>query len=563
MHTASSFGSSWISSSPSRNSPNRKSPARNGVRTPGRDVARRATVDKESPSQRLVLEFSQLLIRSDQEFNDRLDEATAAHARRHSEQLNKAALEHERIRQGAERECQRLILEQELERRKQEEEQQREIERVQREKAKQEADMRQRQLEAKQRQEEAARQEAEQKRQIQEAEARAKAQKEQEEALRQQKIQQEQAARKAQEAAAAAAAAERARIQASQQPSQVSQISAASTSASAVAAPQLEKSVSGATDVEKLHSRYLELHQRMKQFWKPFKKAAAEKGNPMKGPVGDMRRSLTQAAGQVTVKREDSKAVITKLRGILRQARDAGGPTIDIRPFIISYPIPPLANESEAQYPAILLYAFIWFEKLLIKQFDKEAPNEDGRIIQEAGAIAGSLFVDKEFLWKGIPMIDLLLAKYHKCCPILFGIRGDKRTAQGAARLGYVKISGVVPSVNEYHQRQEGLAAGFAAISLRLVPLPAIPASEYWRAITSICNIPSRDLYDGHFLVLKGLVKDYGKKFISMYGVQAKAVLRKALIDLPARAPEETKSTAPLVSVLAATWKKNGVLVLE
>jgi nucleoporin GLE1 len=520
----------------------------------------------------MVLEFSQLLIRSEEEFTSRLDQACAEHAQIHHEQLSKAALEHKKVRDGAELERKRLIAEQELQRQRREEEQRRELERIEQEKAKHEAEARQRQVEAKQREEAAARQAAEQKRQIQEAEDRLKAQKDREEAARkQQRLKQEEAARRSKEEAAAA---EKARTDAPKLPPQLPQAQQTpqapqapqSSSAPAIPNPTTQttttRNAPGATDVEEIHSRYLALHQRMKAFWKPFSKECAKKDNPLKGPVGDLRRDIRKVTGQVTVKREDSKAVITKLREILRRSLNAGGPTIDIRPFIISHPLPALSSESEAQYPAILLYAYICFEKFVIKQFDQEAANEEGRIISEVGAIAASLFVDKEFVWKGIPLIDLLLAKFHRTCPVLFGISGDMKTAEGRARLGLLPVGGEQISANYYHQRMLGLGLGYAAISLRAVATPAVPISEYWRALASICNIASQDLYSGHFMVLKGLVRDSAKKVVSFYGAQGKAILRHATIVLPRRAPERVSQEASLVRVLPEVWKAVG-LVLE
>jgi nucleoporin GLE1 len=301
----------------------------------------------------------------------------------------------------------------------------------------------------------------------------------------------------------------------------------------------------------------------MKDFWKPFRKGSAQPGNPLKGPVGDLRRDMRRTTGQVTVKREDSKVVITKLREIIRRARDVGGPTVDIRQFIISHPLPTLADEREAQYPAILLYAFICFEKTVLKQFESEAIHDDGRIVQELGAIAASLFVDKEFAWKGIPLTDLLLAKFHRVCPLLFGISGDMRSPAGMARLGLLPLgdTGAYLSTNDYQQRMQGMGAGYAAITLRAVAAPALPISEYWRALASLCNTPPEKISAGHYLVAKGLVKDSARKVIGFYGAQGRALLRQATIVLPGRAPQNLSETANLLSVLPDHWKLTGISV--
>jgi nucleoporin GLE1 len=81
----------------------------------------------------MALEFSQLLIKSDRDFNDRLDQNAADNAKVHQELLSKAALEHGRVREEAERERQRLILEMEQARARREEERKREIERLRQE----------------------------------------------------------------------------------------------------------------------------------------------------------------------------------------------------------------------------------------------------------------------------------------------------------------------------------------------------------------------------------------------------------------------------------------------
>lgn len=507
----------------------------------------------------MILELSQMMIQSTQEFNERLDHATAEDAKLHQQQLAKAAAEHERVRNGASMECERILLEQELEKRRKEEEQRKELQRLQQERARKEAEARQQEWETKRREEEAARQAAEHQKRLQEADDRVRAQREAEELARRQKMEQDTADRNAREAAVAAAAAKQAEARTAQAPTQLLQKPPPSVAPAPVTNQVTSQPVSA--DVENLHTKYLDLHKRMKEFWKPFKAECAVKGNPIKGAVGDMRRELRKAMGQITVKREDTRNVIRKIRDIITATRNAGGPTIDIRPFFATQSIPNLSNEADAQYPCILLYAYICFVKFAIKQFEQEAANEDGRIIAELGAIVASLMIDPNFVWNNVPMTDLLLAKFHRVCPILFGIRGNMETKEGQVRLGMLPVGGEAPAVNVYNQRMLGLAAGYAALSLRVVEKPAIPASEYWRALAFLCNTPSASLYGGHFMVIKGLLKDYAKKFITMYGRAGRAMILRATVTLPARAPANVVSTANLVSVLPDSWKMQGLVL--
>jgi nucleoporin GLE1 len=517
-----------------------------------------------SPSRRAQqAEFTLVLHRSQRSLYDRLDFEAAERAKAHDLELSQAAIKHESVLRGAQLERERLRLQEEHEKKEREEQQLRENERL-----------RQLTIEAQKRTEEAARKAAEQQKQLQEAEARLKAQKEQAEAAQKQQQQlqvaQRVAAAKAREEAAAA---EKLRAQQSQQPQQPPQAPQAPRIPPTVAQtppatrPQPVTSRQPAnTEVELIHSKYLELHRRMKAFRTSFAKQHANKQSPLKAVVGDMRRAMRLRMGQVTVDRKASVAAIAKMREeVFDKAKNTPGPVIDIRQFVISHPIPALSNEADARYPALLLYAFCVFTKSLLKQFEAEAAGDDGRIIQEMGLIAASLLADQKYMWNGIPMTDIVMAKYHNACPILFGLRATMDTPEGQARLGWKKIHGEDPQVSIYHQYMTGLGCGFAALSLRQFSgkTPAIPMAEYWRALASICNTPSENLYGGHFKVLQGLLRDYAKKFLLFYGAQARGVLRKATVDLPARAPPRAVDTANLVAVLKDGWLKNEKISLE
>lgn len=508
----------------------------------------------------MQLEFNLKLSISDRNFNNQLDQAAAERARLHEEQLARAAEEHAKVRRGAELELQRLTLEEEKARLRSQEEQQRAIEKLQKEKAEQQAEAQRRQLEAQQREEEIAKQAAEHQRKLQEAEARQKAQKEQEAIAEKHRKEKEEADRKAKDAADA----EKARVQqATQQAAQQSPVPAASA---VVAQPTAAAKIPVATQapndaINSIHNKYLELHKRMKDFRVTFWNENKKAGQPLKEPIGNARRNLRLKLGQINVARATSQAAIKSLRvDSFDIALNTPGPMVDIRPFLVNQTIPPLANEAEAQYPAFLLYMWIMFEKFLLKQFEKEASNEDGRIIQELGLIAASLFADQKYMWKGISLIDVLLAKMHHICPIMFGVRGSMNTVEGQKRLGWMPIDKQPATGEIYMQRIRGLSAGFAAMSLRsFKTVPALPMSEYWRCLVHVCNTPPADLYPGHFAILGGLLRDFYKKFLGFYGVQARGVLRRAVVDLPARAPERCKEAAGIISVFQEQWKKERV----
>jgi nucleoporin GLE1 len=552
MNTTASFSSSYMDGSPSR-----QSPTRNAVHSPRGSIVQDIY---SSPSRQIAIEFNLRLSISDRDFNEKLDQAGAERARLHEEQLAQAAEAHRKVLRGAELEVQRITLEEEQAQYRRQEAQQREIERLQREKAQQEADAQRRALEAKQREEEAARQAAEHQRQLRESEERIRAQREQEATAERLKKEKEEADRRAKEAADAA---EKARLQQASQPRQPAPTAApVATPAPITISLPASNAPATSANVDQVHADYLALHKRMKEFRVGFADQHKQKGNPLKQAVGDTRRNIRLRLGQINTDRKDSVAAIKRLReDSFNIALTTPGPTVDIRPYLISQDIPQLANDAEAQYPAFLLYMWICFEKFVLKQFEKEAASTDGRTIQEIGLIAASLLADQRYMWKGIPLTDIVIAKLHRICPMLFGIRGTMNTAEGRIRLGWLPIDKSSPSEEQYGQRMRGLGAGYAALSLRSfnAKAPAVPMSEYWRAIVSICNTPTDSLWPGHFALLYGLTRDYYKKFLTFYGAQARGVLRRATIDLPVRAPPRCKDAAGPVSTLPLGWAKENI----
>ncbi|KAK3203644.1 hypothetical protein GRF29_106g209626 [Pseudopithomyces chartarum] len=560
MNTSTSFSSSWLGSSPSRQSPSRQSPHRNGVRSPPAKIIREFY---ESPTKLLTLEYTQLLSNSDREFCKKLDEDAVRRASIHQEQLAKAAAEHKRIMEVSEREMEILRLREEAEQIRKNNEQQEELQRLKEENMKREVEAQKRQLEAKLREEQISREAAEAQKKQQEAAARARAEKEREEAARKKKEEDE---RRAQEAAAASQQPSLPQPQ-PVQPAAASSVTPAAAPTVAVAAPLPTQNASTQPSADKIqvHNKYLALHGTMKKFRKNMQEWARNKDNPLKPVVGDIRRNMNKRMGQITIDVNDSRNAINSIRAeCFQKAIDAGGPIIDIRPYLVSHQID---SEENAQYPQLLLYSWICFEKALISQWYNEASKEDGRIIGQLSLIAASLYLDANFMCKGgVPMTDTLLAKLHRICPMLFGIRGD--LGANRAGLGLDRIHPNEADMNRYSQLMTGVGAGYAAITHKKFGKkpPAIPISEYWRTVVLICNTPADALYPGHFLVLQGLLRDNVRKFIMTYGVAAMAVLRRATIDLPNRVPAVQPNTpearpglaaaASLVKVLPDVWQK-------
>lgn len=538
----------------------------------------------DSPSRQLLYEFSQMLINSDRDFNERLDLATAERAKLHQEELARAAAEHERVRQSAERARQRHLLEEQKRKKQQEDEENRALERARQEKLELEIASQKRKLEEQRREEIERKQAAERAKQLAENEARLKAQKQKEEAEEKRRAEQVESDRKASEAAAAVEKAraqqaqqtqQRALQKASQQPPQQppkpssgSTISLPSTSAPSSAslahATAASPLISSIAEREAHHEKYLGVHKRLKEFRKNMVDWSKQNPN-LKGQLGDARRSLRTRVGQITGARASNTATIAKIREALRSAANAGGPMVDIRRFIVS-PTPQLSNDSEAQFPGFLLYLLNHFAKSIIAQFVGEASNE-GKIIDAIGVIGISIFADEEFKWRGISLIDVLIAKFHAVCPVLWGIYGHENTQQGKQRLGWARAEpgGPFVTINVHNERMLGLGSGFASLTLRNFSknkkVNPWPNTEFWRALTWIVNTPSTDITSTHLIVLKSMLADHVEKFITIFGHVAVAALRTAVIDFPARAP--ASESANMLKVVPDVWKKNLHLTLE
>lgn len=501
-----------------------------------------------------------MLSHSDREFHKKLDEAAAKRASLHQEQLARAAAEHQRVMQEAERELERIHLEEETDRLRKAAVQETELQRLKEQKMREEAEAHRRQMEADIREQNIAKEAAENLKRQQEAAARTKALKEEADAARKRKEEEE---RKAKEAAAAPPPP----LVQQPQPTPPAKALPASTATVTSSTPVATQSAPSppSADIIQVHNKYLALHGKMKQFRKQFQEACKDKNNPLKPFVGDIRRNMNKRMGQITVEVKDSKEVATKIRTeCFQKAIDVGGPMIDIRPYLVSHQV---SSEADAQYPVLLLYAWICFEKALINQWYNEASKEDGRIINQLSLIAASLYLDPKYMCQGsVPMSDTLLAKLHRICPMLFGIRGDMRSNR--AGLGLDKVNNNDTDMNRYSQLMTGVGAGYAALTHKKPggKNPAIPISEYWRSVALICNTPADALYPGHFLVLQGLLRDNVRKFLVTYGTMAMAVLRRATIDLPARVPAlhsnvpEARpglaAAASLVKVLPDVWQK-------
>ncbi|KAF1989383.1 GLE1-domain-containing protein [Aulographum hederae CBS 113979] len=532
----------------------------------------------DSPTRQLYIDMAKLRVNEELRIKSELDERDLEVECQHLAELKRSAEEHARINQQAKTtynlhmaqlEARRLQEEADLKRRLEEQLRQNREQARAKERAEQEARDRERRE-----QEEHERRLREQK-ERQEREAReAREARERENKEEQRKAKEAQEARNAQEAREAQQAAEAAQAKSKPPPpagipTQASssasrpQHSAPKPPTSAASGPAASKVIEQLSDIhlrakqarEEIHRRYLEAHRELKNMRRNV--AAYGKQNPdFKKAVGEMRREITKVCGQISIetpgaqptnsKQSNNKQRTLQIKNILEDASKSSLFPLDIRPYIVSRPIPPHLNNENAKAPVLLLYLLNILAKVLIKQIIEEVSQRD-KVADPLAVMAVTIFSEPALCWNGISLIDILLAKYHLAAPALFGIYGKETTENGRARIGWARNgdgNGWIPE-QTHAERMTGLGRGFAAMSLRKFPSKwveqknPLPPHNFYEAIAGIVNVPPGEVTQTHFYLLKALTEEkWAGKFVGVYGKAAIAVLRHALVEFPSRAPK-------------------------
>lgn len=290
--------------------------------------------------------------------------------------------------------------------------------------------------------------------------------------------------------------------------------------------------------------RYLKIHQELKSLRKKLETLAKEPGSPLKGKMGDMRREIRKSMGQLTGGRGANSKPIGKIKDALRESLTGNipSPLVDVATFVSSPREPhPDAVHNGDQFPALFIYLMNIFSKSIISQFANEC-GASPKSADPIGVVAAQIFSDPAFQWRGGSMIDVLLAKLRRACPVLFGVRGTDRTVQGRAAIGWRRDGGSWMPEQMHFDHMAGLGAGFAAVALRdfskANKVNPYPPTHYWRALAGIVNTPAGQVSDTQFVVLKAMIDGHEGRFLQFYGSAGVAALRVALVEFPKRAPQ-------------------------
>jgi len=231
---------------------------------------------------------------------------------------------------------------------------------------------------------------------------------------------------------------------------------------------------------------------------------------------------------------------------------------VDPSAFMLSKPNPsPNAKYNGDTVPIQFIYFLNLFAKAITAQLLVEVgEGTNPEKADQIGIMAVSVFANLELLWRGTSMIDILMARIRKLAPAIFGLRGNEKTEEGRARLGWKRYGPNWAEKENHLARMFGLGAGYAAITLRNFANSSklkhpFPPYHYWQTMASIVSTPPEQASSTQYAILQGMTSGvYEGKFLAIYGSAARAALRIALVDFPSQAlPEHLNAARTLATV--------------
>lgn len=462
----------------------------------------------------------------------------------HNAALDKVAANHARVREEAEETLRKHLIAEEERRIRKEEEARQERERIEREKAEK----------LRRAQEEAARKEAERKaKEEEQRRAEAEAEKARKAAEEERKRREQEEKRKREEEA------------------QKAEREAAQRKADAAQANR-QKQLGGGrqTDEEtRTHLRYVELHQQLKKF-RQWIKDEGKNNPPVKQCAGDIRRSIKKCVGQIRGGKGANKPQLQEIKSTLDKAASIANPSVDVRHFL-AFPPEHITNlpDTETKVPALLIYGFNILAKSIISSLITEASLNPSHA-EPLGIVAAQIFSADSFLYRGIPMSDILWAKYRVTCPALWGFYGDQSTVAGKRALGWWREDSKDPTspfIREqgHVDRMTALGAGFSALTLRnfgkTTRKNPFPNTIFWHAIHKILSIPFSEIQETHVTLLASVLRSSAERVLGFFGAPGMAVLRRAIVDIPNSRREQTMAVHELRLLRELYWRDKNILL--
>lgn len=240
-------------------------------------------------------------------------------------------------------------------------------------------------------------------------------------------------------------------------------------------------------------------------------------------------------------------------------------PPVEVNKFVVNArePVEGAANNG-ATLPALFIYLVNICAKGIINQFISEC-GANPKAADPIGVFTAHVFSMPEFQWRGGSLIDILIAKFRIACPVLFGLSGNDKTERGRVALGWRKDGSSWITEQSHNDRMAGLAAGYAAVSLRDFSRSSkanpYPPAHYWTALAGIVNCPAGQTSNTQYVVVRYMIDGHEQRFLNFYGNAAIAALRLALVEFPKKAPGNSPAAGSL-QALAEVLKSTSGLIL-
>jgi nucleoporin GLE1 len=221
---------------------------------------------------------------------------------------------------------------------------------------------------------------------------------------------------------------------------------------------------------------------------------------------------------------------------------------------------------SEHKISALLIYALNIYAKALVSALITEAALNPGHA-EPIGIMAAQIFSQDGLMYKGIPLSDVLMAKFRVVCPALWGFTGNDKTDSGRRALGWSREEASGPFISEqaHLDRMTALGSGYAAITLRNFGKTArknpFPNTMFWDSITKILAIPPSELQETQIILLGSLLRSSPERILGFFGQIGLVLMRKALVELPASVPRQTVAVIQLTALKETLRREKNILL--
>lgn len=241
---------------------------------------------------------------------------------------------------------------------------------------------------------------------------------------------------------------------------------------------------------------------------------------------------------------------LQEIKATLEKAAAIAEPSVDIRQFL-AFPPENIDKAENANVPALLIYGLNIFAKALISSLITEASINSGHA-EPIGIVAAQIFSMDSFVYQGHHMVDILWAKYRVVCPALWGFYGDENTEPGRRAVGWWKEGPEGPFISEqgHTDRMTALGAGFASLTLRNFGRTPrrnpFPNHMFWYSMHKIVSVSPDDLQETHVSLLAAMLRSSAERIVGFFGHVGLALMRKAIVEIPATIPRQTMSVNQL-----------------